>query len=205
MRMTIVPTGMWFLFAGSFKKNLLMLGVYDNNKIMKSAVIKYKEILKTIPIFGKNDILIVNILSAATVAAIYLSLPESPSVEQMKEYYEKSMNDNPIMRLVLNSTNNFSAKYQKKLAKEAILSQQATNPYTWRYRFIPGETLNTFDAIFDKCGICELFKTLDIFELTPALCAYDYGMAKHTNTIFTREFTLASGNPVCDCHYEKKM
>ncbi|HCI55584.1 MAG TPA: hypothetical protein DFI01_06630 [Bacteroidales bacterium] len=35
-----------------------------------------------------------------------------------------------------------------------------------------GETLDSFDAIFDKCGICELFKQTGVFEIPPAMCAY---------------------------------
>lgn len=203
MKMRFFSATMWLIFASSFKKNLSVLEVPASDKIMKNAKKKYKEIIGMIPPFGKNDILLVNLLSAATAAAVYLSLPKKPSVAQMKEYYEKSMDNNVVMRFVLKNTDNFSAGHQKKLAKEAALSQNAVNPYTWRYQFIPGKTLNTFDAIFDKCGICELFKVLNIAEITPALCAYDYGMAKHTNTIFTREFTLASGGAVCDCHYRK--
>lgn len=66
------------------------------------------------------------------------------------------------------------------------------------------ETIDEFDAIFDRCGIWHMMKELGIPEATPALCRYDYGMAKETNTIFTREQTLAGGGSVCDCHYKKK-
>ncbi|HWR18757.1 MAG TPA: L-2-amino-thiazoline-4-carboxylic acid hydrolase, partial [Clostridia bacterium] len=66
------------------------------------------------------------------------------------------------------------------------------------------QTPDSYDMLFDKCGIYNLMKDLGISEITPAMCAYDYSMAKITNTVFTREYTLASGGPVCDCHYQKK-
>lgn len=73
-------------------------------------------------------------------------------------------------------------------------------------KFLSGfQDLDVFNAIFDKCGIYELMKTLGISEITPAMCAYDYGMAKLTGSEFTRKYTLASGGPVCDCHYKKKI
>lgn len=49
-----------------------------------------------------------------------------------------------------------------------------------------------------------MMNQLGIPEATPALCRYDYGMAKLTNTVFTREQTLAGGGTMCDCHYQKK-
>ena len=204
MNMFFMPAAMWSIFRGSFKANLDVFGVSDRNSVMYKAKQMYKDIIGKIPTFKKDDILLVNILSAATVAAIYLSLPEKAGVEQVEEYYRRSMNHNVVMNMVLKNTKNFSSGYQKRLAKDAKKSQRAANPYTWRYTYTAGETLDSFDAIFDKCGICELFKTLGIPEITPALCVYDYEMAKQTNTVFTREYTLASGGPVCDCHYRRR-
>ena len=109
-----------------------------------------------------------------------------------------------VMCLILKSTDHFSARRKKALARDAEKSQNATNPYTWRYTFTYGKTPDRYDAIFDRCGICVLFKKLGISENTPAMCAYDYEMAKQTDTIFTREFTLASGGKVCGCHYRRK-
>ena len=194
---------MWSIFRKSFAKSLDVFGISDGETVMGEAKKKYREIVGMIPAFGKNDILLVNILSAATVAAVYLSLPERASVEQVQEYYRRAMNDNGVMELFLRNTKNFTLRYQNKLKRDAKKSQQAGNPYTWRYTYIPGETLDSFDAVFDKCGICALFERLGISEITPAMCAYDYEMAKHTGTVFTREYTLASGGPVCDCHYKR--
>lgn len=149
--------------------------------------------------------LLINLLSASTFASIYLSLQNKPTIEQLTEYYETSMNDCFATKIVLKHNNNFSEKHQNNLNINALKSQKATNPFTWRYKFIRGENLDSFDAVFDKCGIYELMKTLGIPEITPAMCAYDYGMAKLTGTVFTRKYTLAGGGPVCDCHYKKKV
>lgn len=204
MNMFFMPAAMWNIFEKSFKKNLYIFEVGDEKKLMKKAKEKYKEIIRDIPPYGKNDILPETIMSAATLAAIYLSLPKKPDIEKVEEYYRRSMSGNRIMTARLTSTKNFSKGYQQSLSKQAERSQKATNPYTWRFKFYPGDSLDSFTAIFDKCGICELFKALGISDITPALCKYDYEMAKYTNTVFTREYTLASGGYVCDCHYQKK-
>ncbi len=203
-KMNLLSGAMWAVFKSSFKKQLAVFGVTDKNSTMKTAAKKYKEIIKGIEPFGKNDILLINLLSAATFAAIYLSLETKPSVEAAMNYYDAAMSDSSVTRIFLKSINNYSKGYQKKLSHQAELSRKSENPYSWKFTFTPGTTLDSFSAEFDQCGICTLFKNLGIFDVTPALCAYDYGMAKLTDTVFTREYTLASGGKVCDCHYKKK-
>lgn len=37
-----------------------------------------------------------------------------------------------------------------------------------------------------------------------AMYSFDYDMAAMNNTEFFREYTLASGGPCCDCHYNHR-
>jgi hypothetical protein len=206
MKSNFITKANWRFFAPSFKRNLSLIGVSKTEEkgFMQKAKGQYDTILGTIPEFGENDVLFINIASAALLASVYLSLPEKPTAQQMQKYYASAMNGNLLARFILKTNSSFTAKYQNKLKKSAEKSQKATNPYTWRFKYIPGDTLNCFDAIFDKCGICNLMNDLGIPELTPAMCAYDYTMAELKDMVFTREYTLASGGPVCDCHYKKR-
>ena len=62
-----------------------------------------------------------------------------------------------------------------------------------------------YEARFTKCGICTLLGELGIYELTPAMCALDYAMSEAGGrSVFVRRYTLASGEPYCDCGYKKK-
>ena len=204
MKMGVLQKGIWVIFRPTFQKNLGMLGVEEPNEFMKKVKMKYYDILRDIPEFGENDILIKNIISAAMYAAVYLNLEKKPSIDVLADYYETAMGSNNLMKFFLRRTNYYTKKTQNKLKKGAERSQLSLNPYSWRYKLYEGETINEFDAIFDRCGIWHMMKELGIPEATPALCRYDYGMAKETNTIFTREQTLAGGGSVCDCHYKKK-
>ena len=98
-------------------------------------------------------------------------------------------------------TTYFRNGVKRTLYRGLLLS---SNPYTWRFKVHEGPTVESFDAIFDQCGIWHMMNQLGLPEATPALCRYDYGMTKLTNTVFTREQTLAGGGSVCDCHYQKK-
>lgn len=205
MKIGFLQKTMWVLFRPTFQKNLPMLGVEDKRTLMDSARKRYYQILKDIPEYGENDVLLVNLLSASMYAAIYLSLDSKPGIDTLADYYERSMNTNPIMKLFLGRSNQFTRKYQERQRSLAEKSQKSNNPYTWKFTYHPGETLDSFDAIFDHCGIWHLMQELGIPEATPAICRYDYGMTKLTNTVFSREQTLARGGTVCDCHYRKRI
>lgn len=202
MKMGLLPRGMWMLFQGSFAKRLPLLGVPMPDHLMEKAKTRYREIIGSMEPFGENDALEMNILSAAMLAAVYLTLPEKPEVKAVERYYAAAM-DNAVMRLFLKRSNNYTAKYQSNLAASAQRSRRSTNLYSWRFVYTPGPTLDSFDAVFDHCGICHLFTKLGMKDIVPAMCAYDYTMAEKTGTVFTRQYTLAGGGPYCDCHYQK--
>lgn len=116
-----------------------------------------------------------------------MSLEYKPTIDKLTEYYETAMNTNIIMKMYLKSKNCYSKRYQASLKKKAAKSQLSSNPYTWKFKVHEGPTVESFDTIFDKCGIGHMMNQLGIPEATPALCRYDYGIAKLTNTVFTRE------------------
>ena len=204
IKIGILHKAMWTLFRPTFQKNLSLLGVKDGCVLMSHARKRYKQILKDIPEYGENDVLLVNLLSAAMFAAIYLSLDKKPDIDILANYYEQSMNTNPVMKGFLGRSDQFTRKYQERQKALAEKSQKSDNPYTWRFTYHPGETMDSFDAIFDRCGIWHLMQELCIPEATLAVCRYDYGMTKLTGAEFSREQTLASGGSVCDCHYRKR-
>lgn len=203
MKMGLIQRTMWTVFAPSFKRQLAILDAVDSSAVMEKAKQKYRQILADVPSFGRNDVLLLNLLSAATMAAVYLSLEQRPSLEQVTRYYDAAMSDNFVMRVFLKSSNYYSKGYQKSLSRQAERSRRSTSPYSWKFRYTAGSSIDSFDAVFDQCGICTLFSRLGIADIIPALCAYDYGMAQWTNTAFSRTHTLAGGGPVCDCHYQK--
>ena len=79
------------------------------------------------------------------------------------------------------------------------------NPYSWNMEFYEYPDGSGYEGRFTKCGICVLMKKLGLYDLTPALCRLDYTMSEAGGvTDFVRQYTLASGDPYCDCGYKKK-
>ncbi len=157
MNILLISEIEWCLFKRSFEKNLTIFNVDNQKETMKKAKLQYNQITKDIPAFGSNDALLTTLLNASILAAIYLSLPEKHDVELVKEYYKKTMNK-AVMKLMLRKNNNFTKAYQRNLAKLATKSQKSNNSYAWKFKFIKGESLDSFDAIFEQCGICTLYK-----------------------------------------------
>ena len=98
MKIGWMPCIMWAVFKPSFKRQIFVLGISDASMVMESAKSKYQNIIAGIPPFGKHDVLLINLLSAAMLAAVYLSLEKQPSLEQVAKYYDAAMSDNFVMR-----------------------------------------------------------------------------------------------------------
>lgn len=203
MEYGVLPRGMWAVFGRSFRRHLPLITNEPPEQIMKRAKQKYRAILTDIPEFDRNDRFLVNILSAAMVAGVYLNLPEKPDLKEMTKYYSSAMTETAVMQL-LKRHDHYTTRAQALLARQAEESQAQRNPYSWKFRYVAGPDTNSYSAYFDTCGILHLFQELGISEIVPALCAYDYDMAALSNSEFTREQTLAGGGGCCDCHYRKK-
>jgi hypothetical protein len=204
MKYGFLPRAMWAIFRCSFQRQLPLITKSAPVPLMRRVKNTYREILQPIPDFDKDDRFLVNILSAAMLAAAYLNLPEKPRLEAVTSYYHRAMTENTIMKAFLKKSDHYNSKMQAKFAHQAEASQSRSNPYTWRFRYEAGPSRNSYSAYFDTCGILYLFQKLGISEITPAMCTYDYDMAEMGGSIFTRQHTLAQGCHCCDCHYQKR-
>ncbi len=205
MRYGILSRGMWLFFQGSFAKHLPLLTREEPKPIMQKAKQTYREILQDIPAFDRGDRFLVNILSAAMLAGIYLNLREKPPLEAATAYYHSAMTEAPVMRRFMKRKNPYTQKAQEKLKRQAEQSRRRDNPYSWKFRYEPGPDSSSYSAYFDTCGILHLFEKLGISEIIPAMCSYDYDMAALGGSAFTRQHTLEEGGPCCDCHYRKRV
>ena len=204
-----MPLGMWAIFTKSYKRELTTVFGYDeaiSRAVTKKAKPKYKEIIAEIPPFEKGDRFQMNIVNCAMLCSFILSMPERPDVEKLTDYYTRAMMT-PLMRWFCRQSGKkkFTPKDIQGMKDTARLKAADRNPYSWNMKYFEYPDHSGYEARFDKCGICELMKKLDLFDLTPAICRLDYTMSEAEGvTNFVREYTLASGGPYCDCGYKKK-
>jgi hypothetical protein len=203
-----MPAGMWLLFAGSFRKNLLSVLKYDAAEaktITGKAKKKYREIIGRLPEFEKGDRFRMNIVSCAMLSAFFLSMPEKPALDNATKYYRDSMMIWAMKKFCrMSGKRKFTEKDIAGMKATAELRSADRNPYSWNMTFLPYSDGSGYEARFTKCGICTLMKELGIYDLTPAMCRLDYTMSEAGGTsAFIRTYTLASGGPYCDCGYKK--
>ena len=209
MKYAGMPTGMWALFAGSFREQLTEVFGYDEDaahQIAKMAKPKYKEIIQGLPEFEKADRFKMNIVNCAMLGAFILSMPQRPEVGPLTEYYAKAMMTKPMKWFCRKSgKSKYTAKDIAGMKATAALKDADRNPYSWNMDFYEYPDGSGYEGRFTKCGICVLMKKLGLYDLTPALCHLDYTMSEAGGaTDFVREYTLASGGPYCDCGYKRK-
>jgi hypothetical protein len=209
MRYFGMPFGMWAIFAGSFQKNLTAILGYDPKTaadVTARAKSNYKELIAKVPEFDPRDRFQMNLVNCAMLGAFLLAMEEKPTLETLTEYYERSMMT-PLMKWFCRRSgrNKFSAKDVQSMRETAALRAADRNPYSWNMEFYEYPDGSGYEARFTKCGICALMGELGLFDLVPAMCHLDYAMNDAAgNTVFAREYTLASGGPYCDCGYRRK-
>jgi hypothetical protein len=140
------------------------------------------------------------------LGAFLLAMEEKPGLEQLTEYYERSMMT-PLMKWFcrVSGRSKFSEKDIQSMKAAAALRAADRNPYSWNMEFYEYPDGSGYEARFTKCGICVLMGELGLFDLVPAMCHLDYAMsAAGGKSEFVREYTLASGGPYCDCGYRRK-
>lgn len=205
MKYGFMPKLMWTVYKGTFKKQLSETLREENpGEVMKLAHKKYKEILADVDEFEKGDRFLKNILSCAMLSAVLLSVKNKYTVEEVRVYYRNAMCENFITKSAATKSKSYTEKGRAKLKEQAKKSEKNTNPYSWKFSVEDGKTLNQYTAYFYTCGICYLMTKLGLKEYISAMCTFDYDMAAMNNTVFTREYTLASGGKYCDCHYDHK-
>ena len=209
MRYAGMPWGMWLLFAGSFRRQLLAVYGYDPETakaIAGKAKAQYKEIIARLPEFEKADRFRMNIVNCAMLSAFLLNLPDKPSVEKTTEYYRTSMMTAPMKWFCrMSGKKKFSETDGQGMRAAAALRAAERNPYSWNMEYLPYPDGSGYEARFTTCGICTLMRELGLFDLVPAMCHLDYTMSEAGGASeFVREYTLASGGPYCDCGYKKK-
>ena len=208
MKYSGMPFGMWLLFKKSFRKNLNIFNIdkKESKIITKTAKLKYKEIIKKLPEFEKNDRFKMNIVSCAMFASFISNLKEKPKLEDVTKWYNKSMMTKSMKWFCKKSgKKKFTNKDIDNMKKTANLKAADRNPYSWNMEFYLYDNNKGYEARFTKCGICHLLKEEGLFEFAPAMCRLDYTMAAAGGVSdFKREYTIATGGAYCDCGYYKK-
>lgn len=87
------PAGMWAVFGGSFRRELVRcFGLSEQSayETARKAKKKYRELIGRLPEFEKADRFMTNEVNCAMLAAFILSMPERPDVQRLTDYYARA-------------------------------------------------------------------------------------------------------------------
>lgn len=209
MKYTGMPSGMWLLFAGSFRKQLVRVLKYDAAEakgITAKARLKYREVISSLPEFERADAFKMNIVNCALFSAFLLGMPERPSLPDATAYIQASMMTSVMKAFCrLRGKKKFSEADINDMKARAALRAADRNPYSWNMEFLPYPDGSGYEARFSRCGICALMTELGLTDLIPAMCSLDYSMSEAGGAAdFVREHTLATGGTYCDNGFRRK-
>ena len=91
----------------------------------------------------------------------------------------------------------------RMLRREAVASQQTSDPAGWRFEFVEGEPGGAdFGMDVKNCAVCHLFARHDQSDVVPYLCALDDELSKVLGMGLRRTGTRAVGASCCDFRYQ---
>ena len=209
MKYAGMPMGMWLLFSGSFRKQLVTVLHYDERTAKRTtarAKPRYREIIDGLPEFEKADRFKMNIVNCALLSSFLLCMPGKPTAEKAAEYYREAMSTGLMKRFCrMSGKKKFTPGDLAGMQATAALRAADRNPYSWNMEYRPYPDGSGYEARFTACGICRLMRELGLYDLVPAMCRLDYTMSELGGASdFVREYTLASGGPYCDYGYKRK-
>jgi hypothetical protein len=195
----------WSIFNRSFQKQIIRRYDLASARItMKHAKENFHSIMiNTIPLVGKHNPKMIDILFTGFVASIYKAGKGKISLEQMYPIMTESMESVSFFRISFKKDNHFSKKWQTKRNLQAICSRKEKYAGDFVSDFVYGNTFDEYGINYYECAIYKLLIQEKCPELTPLFCRYDYFMAEHMNATLKRTKTLANDDNCCNFWYTK--
>lgn len=172
-------------------------------KIIKRSGREYCSMIQRRPdIGGEENMNYDAMLVGATLFSVYKASEGAVT----EDVFDKMVDNIVHWKMLLKAyakNDEFSDETLKKREKDALRSQNADNKCDWNYTF---EIINDDEHafIYSRCGICELAKRENCFNLVKYICKMDFVTYGCMGAELTRTKTIADGDSICDFHLKRK-
>jgi len=182
---------------------------YKNNEI-KEIIKKTKKeylniILRTPKMGGNKNIYIGNMYLGAYLIGLFKNINEKIAIEKYNDIIQNGLNNFIknnyfILKLKMKSIDYLSKKYKRKLYKRTEWARENETKYPWNWQIRIPENQKDSGIYFEftQCGLCKLFFSENVPELTYIMCNTDYLTFAFCGYKLIRTKTLAQGNECCD-------
>ena len=116
------------------------------------------------------------------------------------EYYRLSPFKRWIQRQLFFSRLNI----RQILARQKTSNQRENGINGFKIKYIAGANQNEFGVDYLRCGICDYFARMNMFEYVKYCCLVDYAIMKNLGISFSRTTTLGNGGKKCDFRFAKQ-
>lgn len=99
----------------------------------------------------------------------------------------------------------FSKLNRSQIIKRQEISERLENGINgFKIRYVEGVSRNEFGVDYLKCGICDYFARMNLFEYVKYCCLVDYAIMKNMGISFSRTTTLGNGGKKCDFRFARQ-
>ncbi len=167
--------------------------------IKKNAKQRYKKMLERTPCLGKNSaMLLMPMVMFSMYQAVESGMEEAVFAEMLDRVAHT-----PLFLKIATKRQLFTDKFHKKTLQNSQLSKTTSYPIKWEFSH---EIINADEYLttYTRCGLCELAKKENCFELAKYFCKIDYIIYDCMGAVLDRKMTIANGDSVCDFHVIRK-
>lgn len=172
-------------------------------KIIKRSGREYRAMIQRTPDIGGEENMNYD---AMIVGAALFSVYKASEGAVTEDVFDKMVDNLLHWNLLLKAydkNDEFSKEILMKRKEDALRSQKDKYKADWKYTF---EVINKDEHTFtySRCGICELAKRENCFNLVKYICKMDFVTYGCMGAELTRTKTIADGDSICDFHLKRK-
>ncbi len=205
MQYGMTPFLMWNILAPDLRAELeRRYGKEDAARVMKAAYPHFRQIVAGIEDPQQGRRYFWSLLRAGMLAAIYLATKIldddiAPSPAECAALFADVVRRNgACQRLARRMRDDFTPMGQRRIQRDALMTQMRTKDYGWNYVYSTGPAPGTYMVTYRRCGILRLYKELGVPELMGAACRFPDVWCELEGVELGRTMCLAEGDPCCD-------
>ena len=191
----------WLFMTSRMKKGLKEIRP-DNRTLLKKAKPIYKDLLSRMKGISDNNPMASNITMSFVIISIWLASERKITPDQMSEVMKIALNWKPMKvfcGMIDMNTDMGIRSFGKMMHKNADWAEnhpEDTN--NWDFNFDESRHRDGSFYYFTRCPLNTFARKHGFIEILPVCCELDHLLTEASHGKLIREYTLATGGPMCD-------
>lgn len=208
MQYGMTPLLMWNILGNDLRAELeRRYGTEDAARIMKASYLHFRQVVESIDDPQQGRRYFWSLLRAGMLASVYLGTKIldddiAPSPAECAALFADTVRRNAFcQKLAPKLRDDFTPTGQRRLQRDALMSQLRPKDYGWNYVYTTGQKDPGFTLTYRSCGIWRLYQEMGVPELMSAACRFPDVWCGMAGVGLSRTMCLAEGDPCCDFRF----